>query len=328
MNENSPICASAIATVSAVAQRIAASAQTSSSATSGLPTRTIASAPIDQAGRLQQRRADRAACRPRRRTARRTRRASAAPRRRRAGCSRIGRRPCPARNAPSAIETPKTSADPTAMPSAMHQHGQREQLARPRRGDADRAAAGMTPRADDDRERDQRRRPSSAVQRQREPERVVAGAPSPNERRQQHQREHGEAGPRPPASRRRCGRPACAGRCCRTARESARRCWPRPAPCRRPAPADQSQPNDARQQRAEHRGDGALRDRAGNGDAADGEQLLEMELQADAEHQQDDADLGQLLGEVRVGDEARRVRADQRCRRADSRRSARGRGAG
>ena len=35
----------------------------------------------------------------------------------------------------------------------------------------------------------------------------------------------------------------------------------------------------------------------GNGDAPDGEQLLDVELQADAEHEQDDADLGELRGQ-------------------------------
>ena len=34
-------------------------------------------------------------------------------------------------------------------------------------------------------------------------------------------------------------------------------------------------------------------------------------MQADAEHQQDDADLGKFERQVLVGDEARRVRADQ-----------------
>ena len=67
-----------------------------------------------------------------------------------------------------------------------------------------------------------------------------------------------------------------------------------------------------------------LRDGAGEGDAAHGEQFFEMELQADAEHQQDDADLGQLLGQRGVGDEAGRVRADERPGQqvADDRRQA------
>ena len=51
-------------------------------------------------------------------------------------------------------------------------------------------------------------------------------------------------------------------------------------------------------------------DGAGNGDAPHGQQFLEVELQADAEHQQDDADFGELLGEMRVGDEAGRVGTD------------------
>ena len=44
----------------------------------------------------------------------------------------------------------------------------------------------------------------------------------------------------------------------------------------------------------------------------------------DAEHEQDDADLGELLGQRRVGDEAGRVRPDQRARQqvADDRRQA------
>ena len=41
----------------------------------------------------------------------------------------------------------------------------------------------------------------------------------------------------------------------------------------------------------------ALAEGAGNGHATHGEQVFEMELEADAEHEQDDADLGELLGE-------------------------------
>jgi hypothetical protein len=39
-----------------------------------------------------------------------------------------------------------------------------------------------------------------------------------------------------------------------------------------------------------------------------------VKLQADAEHQQDDADLGELLGDFGVGDKSRRVRAHERAR--------------
>ena len=44
------------------------------------------------------------------------------------------------------------------------------------------------------------------------------------------------------------------------------------------------------------------------------EQILEREMQADAEHQQNDADLGQLVGDILVGDEAGRERADDDSR--------------
>ncbi len=54
------------------------------------------------------------------------------------------------------------------------------------------------------------------------------------------------------------------------------------------------------------------------------QQVLEREMQADAEHQQDDADLGQLVGEALVGDEARREGPDQHAGQqiADQRRDA------
>ena len=45
--------------------------------------------------------------------------------------------------------------------------------------------------------------------------------------------------------------------------------------------------------------------------AADREQFLDMELQADAEHEQDHADFRELLGEARVGHEARSMRPDE-----------------
>ena len=40
-------------------------------------------------------------------------------------------------------------------------------------------------------------------------------------------------------------------------------------------------------------------------------QIAEIEVQPDAEHQQDDADFGQLRRHLRVGDEAGRLRADE-----------------
>ena len=65
-----------------------------------------------------------------------------------------------------------------------------------------------------------------------------------------------------------------------------------------------------REPHAEHGGAGDLGDGARDGDLADGKQILEREMQANAEHQEDDADLGELAGEILVGDIARRERAD------------------
>jgi hypothetical protein len=45
-----------------------------------------------------------------------------------------------------------------------------------------------------------------------------------------------------------------------------------------------------------------------------GEQFLEVELQADAEHEEDDPDLGKLVCQVFVGDEAGRIGADDESR--------------
>ena len=79
--------------------------------------------------------------------------------------------------------------------------------------------------------------------------------------------------------------------------------------------------------RAESGRDAALRDRARNGDPPDGQQLLEVELQPDAEHQQDDADFGELLGDLRRRRRSRACWARRRRRPAGSRRSATGRAA-
>ena len=68
--------------------------------------------------------------------------------------------------------------------------------------------------------------------------------------------------------------------------------------------------------------------RAGNRDRADRQQVLQREMQADAEHQQDDADFGEFVGERLIGDEARREGARRRCPRADSRPAAKGAAAG
>ena len=57
--------------------------------------------------------------------------------------------------------------------------------------------------------------------------------------------------------------------------------------------------------------DRALRDGSRDRDPTHGEQLVQVKLQPDAEHQENHADLRQLLGERAVRDEARRVWTDQ-----------------
>src|SRR6185437_1309835 len=56
--------------------------------------------------------------------------------------------------------------------------------------------------------------------------------------------------------------------------------------------------------------DQPLRQGSWDGDAADGEQVLERKMQPDAEHQEDDPDLGELIGDVLIGHEARRKRSE------------------
>jgi hypothetical protein len=47
------------------------------------------------------------------------------------GCNRMCRRSCRRRNAPSAIETPKTAAETNGESQCHGEHGQREELSRP-----------------------------------------------------------------------------------------------------------------------------------------------------------------------------------------------------
>ena len=51
--------------------------------------------------------------------------------------------------------------------------------------------------------------------------------------------------------------------------------------------------------------------RARNGDGAHRKQILRREVQAHAEHQENDADFGELIGDVLVGDKAGRERPDK-----------------
>src|SRR4029078_10332562 len=65
---------------------------------------------------------------------------------------------------------------------------------------------------------------------------------------------------------------------------------------------------------AERRGDKPLRQRPRHGDSANCEQILEREMQADAEHQENDDALGELVGDILVGHKAGRERADDDSR--------------
>jgi len=53
-----------------------------------------------------------------------------------------------------------------------------------------------------------------------------------------------------------------------------------------------------------------LDDRSRNGNAPDRDELFDMKVEPDAEHQQDHPDFGQLLCQSRMSREARRERAD------------------
>ena len=66
-------------------------------------------------------------------------------------------------------------------------------------------------------------------------------------------------------------------------------------------PAIHDQPSACVKPAADQGGDDDLDDRAGHGDARHRHQVLEREVQADAEHQQDHADLGELAGQRGVG---------------------------
>ncbi len=86
----------------------------------------------------------------------------------------------------------------------------------------------------------------------------------------------------------------------------------RPMPKTSPAP--NVQPESVSDSHAEDSRDDALRQRARHGDAPHGHELLDVKLQADAKHQEDDADLGELFRHVTIGHEAGRVRPDEQAR--------------
>ena len=126
------------------------------------------------------------------------------------------------------------------------------------------------------------------------------------------------------ASQPRRGRRACAARCDRTARGSRRPCWRRTARCRRRSRRPVVQPSDVASHAPSSVAITLWPIAPGTATPAHRQQLLDVELQADAEHQQDDADLGELFGHRRIDGQARRVRAEQRAGEqvADDRRQA------
>ena len=77
----------------------------------------------------------------------------------------------------------------------------------------------------------------------------------------------------------------------------------------RPVPAKR-----AREEHAQHSRHRTLDNGARNGDAPHGQQFFDVELEPDAEHEQNDADFGELFCQRRVGDEAGCVRPHQRAR--------------
>jgi hypothetical protein len=81
-------------------------------------------------------------------------------------------------------------------------------------------------------------------------------------------------------------------------------------------------PHRPAQAHAEHGRHRDLRHRTRDGDRLHRQQVGQREVQADAEHQQDDTDLRQFVRQALVGDEPRRERADRDPRHqiADERR--------
>ena len=213
----------------------------------------------------------------------------------------------PAKNAPSAKDTPKAAADPNAMPSAS---------ARTERVNSSREPVRATPI----RIRGTTRGPSSAAISTKPPtlasvsRSTIATGPCDGaacsasacppidlrESRQQHERkDHGEVLDDQPAHG-----DAAHGRLDQVSflerlqqHHGARHGNAEPeddAVAEIPSP-------DVGKPHAEQRGEDDLADRPGNGDAAHRQQVRSREMQADAEHQQDHADLGQLPGHAGVG---------------------------
>ena len=87
------------------------------------------------------------------------------------------------------------------------------------------------------------------------------------------------------------------------------------SPMPKTSPAPESPAEKVSDPHAEASRYDALRQRAWHGDPPHGHELLDVKLQADAKHQEDDPDLGELFRHVSIGHEARRVRSDQQSPR-------------
>ena len=219
------------------------------------------------------------------------------------------------------------------MPSATASTREREQLARAGARDLLQQPGDDAP-ADDQHQRDEHRhlaeRHAERAQ-QRCAARLRAGAQcrrAIGERRQQHQREHHhEVLDDQPADGDAAVRAIEHARAPR-ARAAARRCSPPTAPGRTRGPRRGSSPSSRRASDAERRRrPRSARPRPARRCARTASRSAMREVQADAEHQQDHADLGQLRAPGRVGDEAGRERPDQRRPRAGSRPAAAAAGA-
>ena len=79
-------------------------------------------------------------------------------------------------------------------------------------------------------------------------------------------------------------------------------------------PAPHGQPSRRETTAPQQRGDDDLPDRAGKGDAPHGKQVADGKMDADAEHEQDDADLGELLRESGIDDDTWREGSDDDAR--------------
>ena len=151
----------------------------------------------------------------------------------------------------------------------------------------------------------------------------VGAAENARQRRQQHQRQHhGEVFDDQPADGDAAplglDQPALLQGAQQHDRDGDRQRQPEHQP-RAERPAEQPGEPAPSSRRERHLDDGA-----GHGDRPHRQQILQRKMQADAEHQQDDADLGQFRRQALVGDEARRVRPDQHAGEeiADQRRDA------